>query len=265
MNDNKKPERAKQTSRKISLSPISKKKRGQAKERKEKKPSKGYYEATPDEPGFSQYLSWGTIKPLLITAFFPPVKQSNPVEFFGRAVVFVVLVLLTADLIFASIPELYPKTKFMHLVNLPFHEAGHIFFAPFGRLMRVFGGSLLQVLIPLIVMFVFLFKTRDAFGAAVALWWTAESLMDVAVYINDARAGELMLLGGSTGKTNPLFHDWRNLLLSLGWIRYDTVIASYTFGVGKLLMLVSVFWGGLPLWIYYKSVKNTDKRPDDFD
>ena len=264
MNDNKIPEKAKQTSRKISLFPISKNKRDKTKSRKEKKQSSGYYETVPDKPSLAKFLSWGSIKPLLIAAFFPPIKQSNSVEFFGRAVVFVVLVLLTTDLMFASIPELYPKTKFMHLVNLPFHEAGHIFFAPFGRLMRVFGGSLLQVLVPLIVMFVFLFKTRDPFGAAVALWWTAESLMDVAVYINDARAGELMLLGGSTGKTNPLFHDWRNLLLSLGWIRYDTVIAAYTFGVGKLLMLVSVFWGGLPLWVYYKARGKTDDQPDNF-
>ena len=40
--------------------------------------------------------------------------------------------------------------SFWHLVNLPFHEAGHILFRPFGRLMTSLGGSITQLLMPLI-------------------------------------------------------------------------------------------------------------------
>jgi hypothetical protein len=50
--------------------------------------------------------------------------------------------------------------SFWHLVNLPFHEAGHIIFRPFGRLMTSLGGSMMQVLVPLVCMAVFLVKTR---------------------------------------------------------------------------------------------------------
>ena len=35
----------------------------------------------------------------------------------------------------------------MHLINLVFHEAGHILFAPFGSFMMSLGGSLLQVIV----------------------------------------------------------------------------------------------------------------------
>ena len=28
----------------------------------------------------------------------------------------------------------------LHLINLPFHEAGHIIFSPFGRFMTILGG-----------------------------------------------------------------------------------------------------------------------------
>jgi hypothetical protein len=37
------------------------------------------------------------------------------------------------------------------------------------------------------------------FGAAVAIWWAGENLIDVAPYINDARELKLVLLGGKTG------------------------------------------------------------------
>ena len=38
--------------------------------------------------------------------------------------------------------------SFLHLVNLPFHEAGHILFSPFGAFMTSLGGSLLPALYP---------------------------------------------------------------------------------------------------------------------
>ena len=86
--------------------------------------------------------------------------------------------------------------SFMHLINLPFHEAGHIVFAPFGSFMMSLGGSLLQVLVPLACAWAFLFQQDDRFGASVCVWWTGESLLDLSPYIDDARSLQLMLLGG---------------------------------------------------------------------
>ena len=45
-----------------------------------------------------------------------------------------------------------------------FHEAGHILFSPFGRFMTVLGGSLTQVLVPLLCAGAFLWQTRDPFA-----------------------------------------------------------------------------------------------------
>ena len=81
-------------------------------------------------------------------------------------------------------------------VNLVFHEAGHVVFLPLGRFMTILGGSLLQVLVPLICTLAFLTRHLDTFAASVTLWWTGQSLIELAPYINDARAQELMLLGG---------------------------------------------------------------------
>jgi hypothetical protein len=53
--------------------------------------------------------------------------------------------------------------------------------------------------VPLLCASAFLWQTRDPFGAAVAIWWAGEDVIDVAPYINDARDLKLMLLGGRTG------------------------------------------------------------------
>ena len=81
---------------------------------------------------------------------------------------------------------------FIHGVDLVFHEAGHVIFGLFGELVAVLGGSLNQVLIPLIATVAFL-RTRQWGSAAVTLWWTGQSLTDVAIYAADGRAKALPL------------------------------------------------------------------------
>jgi len=98
----------------------------------------------------------------------------------------------------------------MHLINLVFHEAGHIVFAPFGSFMMSLGGSLLQVIVPLVCAWAFLFQQHDRFGASVCVWWAGESLLDLSPYIDDARSLQLMLLGGPAAEVEG--HDWKATL-----------------------------------------------------
>ena len=56
-------------------------------------------------------------------------------------------------------------SSFIHSVNLVFHEAGHVLFAVFGnQTLTILGGSLNQLLIPLIVLITFIYK-RDTAGS----------------------------------------------------------------------------------------------------
>ena len=64
--------------------------------------------------------------------------------------------------------------SFLHLPDLVFHEAGHIIFSPFGRFMTVLGGSLLQVLIPMIAAIAFM-RQEEPFGAAICAWWAGRT------------------------------------------------------------------------------------------
>lgn len=169
----------------------------------------------------------------------------------GRTLVYVLLLWWGISFIRAPLETNYVGESFLHMINLPFHEAGHVFFMPFGRFMMFLGGSLSQILMPLVCLGTFLLKTRDPFGASVALWWMAENLMDVAPYINDARALDLMLLGGVTGKETD-GHDWENILSMLGWLQYDHRIAHLSYNLGIGLMLLSFLWGGTLLARQYR-------------
>lgn len=151
---------------------------------------------------------------------------------FGRLFLYIGLLLWGWKFLTVPMVDNYVGGSLMHLINLPFHEARHLVFRPFGRFMHVLGGSLGQLLMPWICVMVLLFHQRDAFGASVALWWLAESWMDLAPYINDARDLNLMLLGGVTGKEVEDYHDWEYILRSLGWLPYDHILAHVAYGIG---------------------------------
>jgi hypothetical protein len=137
----------------------------------------------------------------------------------------------------------------LHLINLPFHEFGHLLFRPLGRFLATLGGSLTQLLVPLLCLGVLLGHRRDPFGASVAGWWLGENLLDIAPYIADARRLSLPLLGGNTGQTAPYgFHDWDYLLTETGLLRADQTLARLAHGLGALLMVGALAWGGLVLW-----------------
>lgn len=177
-------------------------------------------------------------------------QTTDSMTFYGRVAVLIGLLWWGWTFIVTPLETNYTGESFLHLINLPFHEAGHIIFIPLGRFMTILGGTLGQILMPMICLGTFLIKTRDPFGASVALWWTAESLMDIAPYINDARALDLMLIGGVTGKETD-GHDWNNILTMLNLLEWDHRLAHLTYNIGILLMLGSFLWGGALLFRHY--------------
>jgi hypothetical protein len=124
---------------------------------------------------------------------------------------------------------------FLDLVNLAFHEAGHLFLAPFGETLHVLGGTLGQLAVPAGLAAYFLRARRDRFAAAACVWWAGENLVHIAVYMADARDLALPLVGGGE-------HDWNTLFYSFGLLGQDSVaaIAGVTRALGVLVM-----WGAL--------------------
>jgi len=166
----------------------------------------------------------------------------------GRAVVLGLMLIWGWRFMSASIASGYAGETPLHLTLLPFHEAGHVIFGVFGiRFLTVLGGTLGQLLIPAVVIAAFVLR-RNPFGGCVGVWWLGESCMDVAIYADDARAGQLPLLGGVTGSEVEDYHDWEVMLGKLGWLSYDHVIGKVFYGCGTILMLLALAWGAALLW-----------------
>jgi hypothetical protein len=109
---------------------------------------------------------------------------------------------------------------FLDGVNLVFHEAGHLILAFGGETLHFLGGTLGQLFFPAAA--VFHFRRRgDAFASAVCALWLGESLMNVAVYLGDARTQALPLVGGHV-------HDW-------GWLLGRAGLLGQCEGLGRLL------------------------------
>jgi len=186
--------------------------------------------------------------------FYISEKEDITAVFF-RGLVLLGIVVLSFKLISSTIASNYVGEIFLHVINLPFHEAGHIVFRPFGSFMTSLGGTLGQFIIPGICFYAFLFRHSNPFAAAVCLWWIGENFLDIAPYINDARAGDLPLLGGNFGHSSPYgFHDWEYILTESGLIEHDQTIANLSFFFGSVIMIIALVWAGILLYQQYKTV-----------
>lgn len=140
-------------------------------------------------------------------------------------------------------------------INVAVHEFGHLLFMPFGipilgETMVILGGSLLQFVFPLIFAGYFLFskKHRDVHAATVCVWWASINLLEVAVYTADARARDLTLINGLTGKESD-GHDWYNLLSQWGVLNRDLIYAARMRFVAGAMAFVSIFAGLAAAWV----------------
>jgi hypothetical protein len=121
--------------------------------------------------------------------------------------------------------------------NLLFHEGGHVIFGALGEYLGMWGGTLMQLLIPLGIAIHF-FRRGDDFSAYVILCWFGQNFFHIAPYIQDARAESLPLVGGG-------IHDWNFILARAGLLNMDQWIGSVVWWAGFAVIVYSVFKGFL--------------------
>lgn len=191
---------------------------------------------------------------LYVTSFVEIVKEyllyipenfSKP-HFYLYLVLYILFFIWGWSFIFADHYSAELNKSFMHLINLVFHEAGHVIFRLLGNFMSILGGSLLQLLVPVVFLFSFI-RRKDTFAASIMLWWLAQSMMDLVAYINDAQRQEMWLLGGVQGKDMPGIHDWNNIFRQLGLLQNAHAIAATVSWLAILLMLLAFVWGAVLL------------------
>lgn len=117
--------------------------------------------------------------------------------------------------------------------DLVIHEAGHFFFMFFGKFIYTLGGTLMQILLPLLIIWYFI-RSSYRTGAQVGMFWLGQNLINISVYSADARAQVLQLLGG-----NKVYHDWNYILGATNLLQYDAEVGYMFFGFAILIFLIA--------------------------
>jgi len=118
--------------------------------------------------------------------------------------------------------------------NLVFHEAGHPIFGLFGETLGLYGGTIGQLVFPLVAFAIFLMR-REPVSFALAGVWFFENFLNIARYMADARAQVLPLVGGGE-------HDWTEIFSRWHMLAYDTRIAGLVTLVGWTGMIAMGLW-----------------------
>jgi hypothetical protein len=79
---------------------------------------------------------------------------------------------------------------FIDTPNMVVHEGGHALFGWFGETLGLWGGTILQWLVPLLLA-IYFFHQRQAAGFVFCLFFFFENWIYTATYMADARAMEL--------------------------------------------------------------------------
>ena len=123
--------------------------------------------------------------------------------------------------------------------NLIVHEAGHLLFGWLGPTLGLWGGTLLELLVPLALGVYFAWH-RQTTGAAFAAFFLFENLLYISVYMADARAQVLPLV--TVGDPDAGGHDWLLIFSRWGLLQHDVSIARAVRILGWLGMLGTVGW-----------------------
>jgi len=130
---------------------------------------------------------------------------------------------------------------FLDFVNLPIHEAGHYFFTWFGHTIMILGGTLGELIVPLLCAAFFLHH-RQTYGLAFSLFWFFENFLYIGTYMADARTLILPLVNSDESDWTILFDQW-------GVLVFDQKIGHFTRQIGWVGMFAVVVWLAFRVYI----------------
>ncbi len=140
--------------------------------------------------------------------------------------------------------------RWLDSLDLAIHETGHLLFGFGGETLMLLGGSIFQLLVPA-AFAVALWRAGDRHGATVPLWWMGQNCWNISVYVRDARAQELPLVGGGE-------HDWAILLANWDWLSRDQALADSVHFLGVMLYLAAIIGG----WFLLRHEPNKNVATD---
>ncbi len=126
----------------------------------------------------------------------------------------------------------------MDNLTLIIHEAGHTIFGIFGwRFLTILGGTLMQMLIPFLIVIWGWFNKKQ-FIIQASLYWLGFAWIDSAAYADDTLDKAMPLIGNLPKSA----HDFGNLLSSMNLLEQHATVAWIMYSIGLLILLFSVIY-----------------------
>ncbi len=116
--------------------------------------------------------------------------------------------------------------------DLVIHEGGHVCFMLFGKFIYTAGGTLMQIIIPSLIMFYF-FRNMYRLGVQFGMLWLGQNFINISVYAADAKVQKLPLLGG-----HSVYHDWHYMLGEIGLLDYSAEVGYLFVGIAIMIFIV---------------------------
>jgi len=132
-------------------------------------------------------------------------------------------------------------------VHLPIHEGGHLLFGWLGATPGLWGGTILQLLVPALLAAAFVVR-GDLPGTTFCAVAFFHSLTGVATYMSDALRRELPLVTVGA-PADEAEHDWVHIFSNLGVLPHAIQIGTATRVIAWLGLLGTMAWFS---WRYYK-------------
>lgn len=144
----------------------------------------------------------------------------------------------------------------MYFINLGIHEAAHLalFFLP--QIIVSSAGSLAEIIFALLLLLA-AFKGKSYFAAVFTGLWVMFSFMSAGLYMSDARAQALPLIGPG----ESLMHDWHYVFSQLGWLNADTLIGGSLRNIGIAIGAASLVFGVYVIILKVSHWKSRRQKP----
>ena len=164
----------------------------------------------------------------------------------------VVLWLSFYALLFLYLAAHFSEPTLLDNVHLPIHEGGHLLFSWLGEKPMLWGGTILQLLVPALLAGTFAAR-GDLLGTTFCSVGFFHSLNGVATYMIDALKRELPLVtvGAAADEAQ---HDWVRIFNDLG-------VLPHAIQIGNFVRVLA--WCGLlgcMAWFYWRYRKQN--QPD---
>ncbi|HEY6347981.1 MAG TPA: hypothetical protein VI636_01100 [Candidatus Angelobacter sp.] len=170
-------------------------------------------------------------------------KSVSRIAFFGWMGFYVLLLIYLAGH--------FSSLTLIDNVHLPIHEAGHLLFGWLGATLGLWGGTILQLLVPALLVVAFVVR-GDVLGTTFCSFAFFHSLTGVATYMIDALHRELPLVTVGA-PADEAEHDWVHIFSDLGVLPHAIQIGTATRIIAWLGFVATLAWFA---WRYMKQTND---------